>query len=393
MADESHVQIAKQGGAAINEWVARNPDTWLDLSDAQLDGLDLAGANLRDVNLSGANLRNADLTGANMIAASLINTDLSEASLVAARLSHAKLTECKFRGADLTGANFVAATLLFTTFYTAKLTAAKFREVSMLHVDLRYTVLSDANFKSAQIAFSNFRDSTLVNTSFDECNFSGNSFDSVDLSSVTDLDSVTHVGPSSVGVDTLYLSKGRIPAAFLRGCGVPDGLIEYMPSLLGMQEAVEFYSCFISYSHADEEFCKRLYSRMRDDHLRVWYAPEDMKSGIEMHEQIDRAIRVHDKLLLVLSETSMQSSWVRTEIHKARAREQREGKRVLFPIRLLPFERIRGWQAFDSDTGTDVARELRAYFIPDFSDWKNHDRFEASYRRLLSDLKAEKPRE
>ena len=43
-----------------------------------------------------------------------------------------------------------------------------------------------------------------------------------------------------------------------------------------------------------------------------------------MHEQIDEAIRLHDKLLLILSEDSMSSTWVKTEIGKARKREAQE---------------------------------------------------------------------
>ena len=39
--------------------------------------------------------------------------------------------------------------------------------------------------------------------------------------------------------------------------------------------------------------------------------------------------------------------------------------------------------------GKDLAIELREYFIPDFSNWKEHDAFEAAFDRLLRDLKAE----
>lgn len=35
--------------------------------------------------------------------------------------------------------------------------------------------------------------------------------------------------------------------------------------------------------------------------------------------------------------------------------------------------------------------ELREYFIPDFSRWKEHDPFEAAFARLLKDLHAEEP--
>ena len=128
---------------------------------------------------------------------------------------------------------------------------------------------------------------------------------------------------------------------------------------------------------------------MRDEGLRVWFAPEDIQGGKKLHEQIDEAIRVYDKLLLVLSAESMNSEWVRTEIRKAQKAEFKEGRRKLFPIRLVNFETIRDWECFDADSGKDLAVEIREYFIPDFSNWKDHDSFEAAFARLLKDLKAE----
>jgi hypothetical protein len=67
----------------------------------------------------------------------------------------------------------------------------------------------------------------------------------------------------------------------------------------------------------------------------------------------------------------------------------KEGKRVLFPVRLVEFERLRDWECFDADTGKDSAREIREYFIPDFSNWKNHDSYQTAFQRLVTDLKAE----
>jgi hypothetical protein len=101
--------------------------------------------------------------------------------------------------------------------------------------------------------------------------------------------------------------------------------------------------------------------------VRCWFAPEEMKAGRKLHEQIDEAIRLHDKLLLILSEHSMSSNWVKTEIANARERERQEGKQLLFPITLVPFEAIKRWKLFDADIGIDSAREIREYFIPDFS--------------------------
>src|SRR3954462_14535197 len=110
-----------------------------------------------------------------------------------------------------------------------------------------------------------------------------------------------------------------------------------MRSLVNAEDGLQFYSCFISHSTKDAEFATRLHGKMRDAHLRVWYAPEDMKGGEKLHEQIETAIRVYDKLLIVLSEASMQSEWVKDELRKA-FREEYESakagkkKRKLFPL-------------------------------------------------------------
>jgi hypothetical protein len=37
--------------------------------------------------------------------------------------------------------------------------------------------------------------------------------------------------------------------------------------------------------------------------------------------------------------------------------------------------------------------ELREYFIPDFSNWKDQDAFEAAFARLQKDLQAEDHRQ
>jgi hypothetical protein len=47
------------------------------------------------------------------------------------------------------------------------------------------------------------------------------------------------------------------------------------------------------------------------------------------------------------------------------------------------------WECFDADGGKDLAVEVREYFIPDFSSWKDHDAFEKGFARLLKDLRAE----
>lgn len=58
----------------------------------------------------------------------------------------------------------------------------------------------------------------------------------------------------------------------------------------------------------------------------------DLKGGKKLHQQLFEAIQIHDRLLIVLSEHSIQSEWVMTEIRKAREAEKKEKRRKLFPI-------------------------------------------------------------
>ena len=214
-------------------------------------------------------------------------------------------------------------------------------------------------------------------------------FADVDLSEVRGLERSEHDGESSIGVDTLIRSKGKIPKSFLKGCGVPDVWIDYLPTLIGAMEPIQFYSCFLSYSSKDDAFARRLHGRLEQEKLRVWFAPADMKGGRRFARQIDEAIRVYDRLLLVLSEHSMDSEWVRREIKKARKKEKEIGREVLFPIRLVDFEAIGKWECLDSDSGEDLAEKVREYHIPDFSKWKQEDEFEKGFASLMRDLRRE----
>jgi hypothetical protein len=357
MANKQHLAILEQGVEAWNKWMS---------SDWQIP--DLRGAILVGINLTGADLTGADLTGANL-------TD--------ANLSGALLDEVQFCGANLSRANLSMVTLIHANLALADLRKACF-----------CGLISHGYFAGANLCGAFLLDCALFNVCFRDADFQGAAigrmaFADCDLRNAKGLDKVEHIGPSVIGIDTIYRSNGLIPESFLRGCGVPESFITQMHSLVGAEDGIQFYSCFISYSSKDDEFARRLHGRMREAHLRVWFAPEDIQGGQKLHEQIETAIRVYDKLLIVLSEASLQSEWVMTELRKARKAERQSGKRKLFPVRLVDFDTIREWECFDADGGKDLAVELREYFIPDFSRWKDHDQFEASFARLLNDLKSE----
>src|ERR1035441_364043 len=116
-----------------------------------------------------------------------------------------------------------------------------------------------------------------------------------------------------------------------------------------------FQSVFISYASKDEEFAQRLHKRLTEAGIRVWFAPEDLKGGEKLHEQLFSNIDNYDRLLLVLSPTSLQSAWVISELQIGRELEQKKQCRKLFPIRLVAFDTLRNWACFDADSGKDLA--------------------------------------
>jgi uncharacterized protein YjbI with pentapeptide repeats len=371
MANEEHLKLINQGVEAWNSWRENTSHAIPDLSSAELNGASLRRSDLRDVDLSnaqliGVDLSDANLQRANLYATSLAVSNLSRADLRGANLRRSTLSEANLWIADLAGASLAAGYL-----YAADLSGAHLRGADLRGADLRSvffdsTILDEADLTGAVIA--------------------GTTFCNIDLSTVRGLETINHFGPSTIGIDTLFRSDGEIPEVFLREAGVPEDFITFIPSLVG--RAIEFYSSFISYSHEDEQFSRRLHSRMRSEKLRVWYAPEDMKAGRKLHEEIFRAIQVHDKLLLVLSHASMESEWVMSEIKRAKKVERKESRRKLFPIRLVDFQTIENWECFDADSGKDLAAEIREYYIPDFSNWKDNDSFEIEFSKLLRDLRA-----
>lgn len=149
-------------------------------------------------------------------------------------------------------------------------------------------------------------------------------------------------------------------------------------------ESLPFYSCFISYSSKDQEFAERLHADLQIKGVKCWFAPEDMKIGDKLRLRIDESIQMHDKLLLIISETAIASQWIEQEVAAALAKEREQSRIVLFPIRLdnkvmgIPTD----WPA--------LIRNTR--HIGDFTNWKDQDCYQKAFNQLLRDLKSDDKR-
>lgn len=333
MANPEHLKILQRGVKTWNSWRKENPSVIPNLSNAQLSYL---------------NYSNINLSQAHLLDASIYDANLSRASLTFANLSFTDINTTNFHGADLRGAN---------------LTNSNVRYANLVKADLRNAVLAGADLSGSDFTHAIMGGTNLGGGFLDRC---------------VGLSKINHTGPSSLGIDVIYYSKGSLPEEFLRGCGVPENFITYARSLT--TKPIEFYSCFISYSSKDQGFAQRLYVALQNKGVRCWLASEDLKIGAKTRIAIDESIRVHDKLLLVLSKHSVASEWVEQEVETALARERIEKCIVLFPIRLDDaVMRIgTGWPALVKNTRN----------IGDFSKWKNRESYQKAFDRLIRDLKA-----
>ena len=285
--------------------------------------------------------------------ANLKNTDFSNADLRDAELRDANLS-----GADLGRANFNYANLIGVNF-----TNAIFFDTNLTNGDMGFTILGD-----------------------------------VDLSGAIGLNTIGHRGPTIIGAYTIQRSKGKIPTEFLRGCGLSDLDIEYAklaaPGLdpeevtditykihqLYLGNGIQNYSYFISFNSRDQDFAHKLRDDLQNNGVRCWFAPEDMKIGDQIRPTIDRQIQLRDKLLVILSENSVQSEWVGDEVEAAIEEEKESDRLVLFPIRLddAVLNIREDW----------AAKIKRRRHIGDFSNWKDDGGYQKAFERLLRDLKA-----
>ena len=350
-----------------------------DLRGANLRGADLSGANLMEACLIFANLREVDLIEADLRGADLSDVDLIDANLSGARLSEADLSGAYLNGANLRQADLSQAYLSETNLSQAYLSEANLNEAYLGKTDLsganlNEADLTEANLNGADLSGVNLRETDLSSVLLNETIFARN-----DLSTAKGLETIRHFGPSTVDVKSIVLPQGQALTAFLRGVGFSDTFIDYLPSL--SQDAFQYYSVFISYSTRDDDFVKHLYADLQKKGVQCWFAPHNMKIGDKIRSRIDESIYLHDKLLLVLSRSSIQSIWVEKEVETAFDKERMHNYQVLFPIKLdevITQTKI-GWAG-------DIRRQRH---IGDFTRWKDHDAYQQAFKRLLGDLKAE----
>ena len=308
-----------------------------------------------------------ELIGANLARANLASANLEKAALSEATLSETDLTWAHLDFADLHNSDLSRACLNYASLFSAELTYA-----NLSHSSLMRTILERASLYRADVS-----ESILFQTGLIDSNLAG----------VKGLESCIHNGPSAIDHRTLAQS-GRLPMEFLQGCGLPEDYIAVVPRLY-WENPVEFYTCFISYSHADQEFAVKLERSLQKCGIRCWKDDHHMLPGDDIHEALEDTIARADKLLLCCSENSLNSRWVDKEIAIAFDKEEQLSKKRGKTVRVLIPLDLDGYLFTDQWT-SGYRAQIRRRLAADFIGWeKDEAKFNTEMEKVVKALRTD----
>jgi hypothetical protein len=323
-------ELVGRGADWWNDWRAHNRNIRVDLRELRLNDEDLSRYDLCEANLRGANLRGAWLDHAQ-----LQDADLREAHLTIAKLTGADLT-----GADLRG---------------AQLNNAILRGAKLLKVDFSGAILRGADFNGAVLGWT--------------------VFGYTDIHSALNLDSVRVESPISIGLDTMQLSRWRVPRKLLSNPKLHPDVIATVERWAGKAEV--FYSCFLSHSSSDKEFAGKLYDDLRTDGVACWYSAEDLPPGAIWRDELRESLKSAERVLVLVTSYSLHSAGVLDEMNEVL--KPGHATSQIVPLKLLDDQT---WKTTDVPWVVAVRDSVQAV---DFGD--SVKSYERRYLKLLEALK------
>ena len=301
----------------------------------------------------------------------LSDVDLSDKAIIARDLSGVILTN-----SFLCRTNLRRTTLDGTNLTNTSLCGANLYRVSFNRAKVNSTDLTGAKSKCT------------IYTCIDLCGFKG-------------IDKMEHQAPSSVGVDTLKLTRSSLQkrygssshkqieirdqiGIFLRQCGIEEDFLKVF-WYTRQKYVAKYHTVFMSYSFRDRVFADKLYYSLQKSNVRCWYAPVDLKVGDIIDNEIFDAIRSCDKLIIICSKSSLKSPWVEREIKTALRKEElaeRDDEQLNILVPVLLDEAIFEWKSLYRE---DILKRLYC----DFSGWENDEEFNGRLQELLRALRKE----
>jgi uncharacterized protein YjbI with pentapeptide repeats len=268
-------------------------------------------------------LYGADLTGADLTGANLSGADLSDAKLAGANLRDANLGYLRHPAGSRT-TKLVCAVLT-----EADLTGAKLNGADLTGANLSGADLTNASLACAKLTGANLAQAKLTGVDLAKQKLKG-----VDLAAMM---------LAGVDLRDTNFADATLPGADLSGANLS----------------------YSNFTGAD----------IRSQQLRCWLVPEDLQTGNQPKGIRDEIIAVCDMLVLVVSEHSLGSAWMETEMEKVAQRQMKESKPTLYPIFLgdavLKFEAR--WAGY--------LRHISP--IDDFETWKDDEFYQGHFNLLM----------
>ena len=357
MADMGHVQTVRQGRDSVAKWREENGGAPFDLyncymSHVRIPMVDLHGSDMRDSDFMGAMLRRANLSGCYLNSSHLYRSDLREADLSRTLMNSANLRGADLRNANLeqvdldqaivsdanfTGANLRRANLSRVNLTGANLTNADLTDAVFHGANLNRTIMDGAILDGADFYEARFNNAPTVGTKFSGCLLGYTVFQNCDLSQADELTLARHDAPSTVGVDTLIRSAGKIPPEFLLGSGVPTEMVSVLGSIA--DEPTDLGEFYISCAEADVAFAEGLRDSLRSQGVRSWVFAENFRGNALVdrrstseEEEIERWVRHYDKLIVVCSQSGLDSETVRNDLSQAKDQQSSRDEWVCYVV-------------------------------------------------------------
>ena len=363
--------------------------------------------------IAGGVLINEAFEGAMFDGARFRNCAGAFSSFVNCTLEGVEFTHCIFHGMDfhsssLSGSSFADCVLDRTDFFMSRIQGSRFTDCSLRSSSFLRANLSDCQMHATNLAGSLFGRTTvtanmLLGPDFADC-VVALPHDMAE-SELTQLQSMGYVlnmlRTSDQGARSAGSAPSPVDPALARSlCALVPSIVDFLQRggvgsdyLVPLQIVIDQTpqrpggGVFLSYATEDQGVARQLAQLLATAGLDVWFAPNSMRGGQKLYDQLMREIDGVDRVVLLVTPAAMASHWVQTELRRAIASATRSRKRRVVPVLLSKDDQWRSWTLVDPDSGRDLALELRAGPSYSLVDWENReDKGVSTLRALLEDL-------
>lgn len=382
--------------------------------ETQFDHIRLTDSEIGDIQFEGSlsdspcmlMLRGSDFSGAALKRWSLFLANFQGSDFQATTFEDCTFQACQFQGCDFFGAVFRECTFLGCYMFEAFYSRASFINCVFVQTSMKDSVITGVTFTRTNIDGIKF-------DGFSEATRKANGVLSPALAAkATDIGAFRNIiDDASLDMTISMMSARRRALSSLEGHSFQDGesyadrnakhfsslteigaflrsttltADEIQAFLRRYKTAAEARSFFISYSFRDSRIAEQLADRLGARGSVVWFAPDTMKSGAQISTQLDSGLYQADVLLVLVSQHSLTSDWVRREIQEFHRLQRHEPERKLCPIKLDG-----SWEPGSDFPGLEdeeASAWFKGHYALDFSTWQDPPAFSSAFERLAREF-------